>query len=344
MPESPKPKYKNLIISFGILLLSILCCLILLETISRKLFPLQMAFLKDIDHRLAPNGLDINEDGIRSPRSNYYQTDDLVIIFLGDSYTFGWDVAPGEAFPFQFERIVRERKPELNLKAVNFGWEGSSPLLSNRLLRDIGEKYKPDVVVYCLDLTDFHDDLMYSLYLGKPGIYRLTRIVPGIFFTFKWVMKSLSVMEPIYDLYQQVFKLPPELFFITNRPLAKTRPFTKELEKNLESIHSFCRDSLKAKFITVVLPRNYQYTDRESPLNWEAKEYRPLGPYVKEPFVYFDSLKTEVDYPLYTLLPDFEHADTFPLCFEDDPHWNPQGHRIAAWGILRICLQVGIIN
>ena len=41
-------------------------------------------------------------------------------------------------------------------------WVSSSPLLNLRLLRDVGHKYRPDLVVYSLDMTDFRDDLHYE--------------------------------------------------------------------------------------------------------------------------------------------------------------------------------------
>ena len=29
----------------------------------------------------------------------------------------------------------------------------------------------------------------------------------------------------------------------------------------------------------------------------------------------------------------FRATDAFPTCFDDDPHWNPAGHRVAAEAI-----------
>ena len=35
------------------------------------------------------------------------------------------------------------------------------------------------------------------------------------------------------------------------------------------------------------------------------------------------------------VLADFLATDAYPTCFPDDPHWNAEGHRIAAEAIAR---------
>jgi hypothetical protein len=42
-----------------------------------------------------------------------------------------------------------------------------------------------------------------------------------------------------------------------------------------------------------------------------------------------------VDYPIYSILRDFQETDLFPTCFENDPHWNPNGTSVAAVAIAR---------
>ena len=85
----------------------------------------------------------------------------------------------------------------------------------------------------------------------------------------------------------------------------------------------------------MILPRAHQYSARESPRNWEEREYTRLGPHCREPFRYFDELRPRVAYPVVSLLPDFEGSEAFPLYLEADPHWNAAGHRLAAEAIVR---------
>lgn len=95
------------------------------------------------------------------------------------------------------------------------------------------------------------------------------------------------------------------------------------------------REELGAKYALVVFPRSYQYSDRESPRSWEAGEYEPLGEYVLEPFRYLDEIRGGFDFPVYSLLPDFQNTNVYPTCFPNDPHWNPAGARLAAGSIHR---------
>lgn len=174
-------KMKQFLRNLAVSLFATLISLTIFEMMTRSVFHEHIAFLEDVDHRMLPDGDEINEDGVRAPPPGSFQEDDYNIIFLGDSFTFGMGVPANLAFPYQFEQIVQQRKPELHVRVADFGWTGSSPLLSYRLLQDIGSHYHPDLVILAIDMTDFHDDLMFRLYLEKPGIYKWAKIAPGSF-------------------------------------------------------------------------------------------------------------------------------------------------------------------
>ena len=76
----------------------------------------------------------------------------------------------------------------------------------------------------------------------------------------------------------------------------------------------------------------YQHDARESPNARERERYTVMGPYSREPFRFFEELAPEVDYPIFSLLEDFENSGVFPKCFDNDPHWNADGHGVAAAG------------
>ena len=95
--------------------------------------------------------------------------------------------------------------------------------------------------------------------------------------------------------------------------------------------------------VLVIYPRAYQYSDRESPMNWEYRAYETLGPFVREPFRYFEEVADRLPYPVVNLLPAFETSKTFPLFLEDDPHWNREGARLAARTAARAIQQLGLI-
>lgn len=322
-------------------ILAVIISLFIFEVIGNKLLG-DKNWLKDIDHRLQPNGKDINNDGIRCQFSaDHFHPEDFNIIFLGDSFVFGSLLPADQAFPQEFEKKARAFYPQKHINVANFGWVSSSPLLSYRLLKDLGKKYYPDAVILCIDMTDFHDDIKYGQLLGGKGIYRLRPICPILLITVKNILKILK-LEAMDNRLFGLFAF--ERFFITQRPLTETRPYFSYLQKNIEDINKFCKEELQAKFILMILPRSYQYSDRECPNNWEKNEYVPLGPYVYEPFKYFESIKKEAVYPIYSLLADFQNTKVFPTCFDNDPHWNENGHSVAAEAVFNYCLDADLFR
>src|SRR5690606_34977531 len=100
------------------------------------------------------------------------------LVFLGDSFTFGYDLEPEETFVHRVETLLGGAYPGIPVRTANFGWTSSSPLLQHRRLLSIGEKYNPDVVVLCVDMTDFGDDILYANMLEQRGIYGFYARIP----------------------------------------------------------------------------------------------------------------------------------------------------------------------
>jgi hypothetical protein len=198
-------------------------------------------------------------------------------------------------------------------------------LLAWRLLEDLGDAYLPDMVVYCLDMTDFHDDLRYQSLLARRGVFWFYDKVP---ITLRLLERRLPV---VFDrLYRWSNPdLPEGRFFHSEQPLTRSAAHLSATVENLQRLHDWSRRR-GAAFVLVVLPRGYQYDAAESPRSREAGQYTILGPYSHEPFRFFAELQDEVEYPILSLLPAFRDTQVFPTCFEDDPHWNPAGHRVAA--------------
>ena len=113
--------------------------------------------------------------------------------------------------------------------------------------------------------------------------------------------------------------------------------------RNLESLDGFSRETLNAPLAVVVYPRAYQYSARESPENWEAHRYEVLGPWVREPFRYFQENRGELAFPVLSVLPAFEASEEFPLFQGDDPHWTAAGARLMARTVARWAAESGLI-
>lgn len=322
---------------------SLIVSVVALEFIGQTLlFRNGVGLFKNVDHRMKPHTRETNGDGIRDAReADAYREEDRNIVFLGDSFVYGLGVERDEAIPRQFEQILAQRSPEKRIRAANFGWVSSSPLLSYRLLRDIGRKYKPDVVVMCVDMTDFRDDLEYGMILERKGIFRFIRTFP---ITIMGLHRVIALVPGLGWFHELLFGFPARRFFVTDAPLARTERYLTAIRSNIEALDTYCEGELHARFVVMVFPRSYQYSDRESAHSWERHEYTPLGPYALEPFKWFDRLRGEVRFPIHSLLPDFQKTTVFPTCIEKDTHWNKAGNRVAADAIIRYLSADGLLG
>ena len=285
----------------------------------------------DVDHRLPPHhrGIGTNGDGIRDPRpASAFTAPGVNLVFLGDSFTFGFGVEREEAFPARVEENLRRRFPALPVRVANFGWTSSSPHLALRQLHELGDRYHPDLVVYHLDMTDFHDDARQQAMLERRGVYAV----------FPYLPLALSLLERLSPRAAEVLEsraaggLPADRFFVSSRPLDGSRRHLGPLVDSLHGLDDWCR-ARGVPFVLVVLPRTYQYDAAESLDNREAAWYEVLGPHALEPFRWVDEEAVGWPFPVVSLLPAFRETDVFPTAFEDDPHWTPAGHRVAAGAI-----------
>lgn len=295
-------------------------------------------FLENLDHRPEPDGVEFNEHGVRDVRRlSAFHESDFNVIVLGDSFVFGFLLKPAEAIPQQMQRMLRARRPEQSINVVNFGYVSASPYLSLRQLRDFGRFYHPDLVLLCIDMTDFHDDIKYEKYRVKPGLFAMLRWFPSGFFALKGAARRLHVHEAI-------FGYPDDRFFVVNRPLEETRRYLASIQRNIDALYAYVQSDLGARFAVVVFPRPFQYSAEESLNSWESDAYTPLGPWVHEPFRYFEEVAGSRPYPIRSLLPAFQATRVFPTAFKADPHWNADGARVAAEGLLRILDEEGLLE
>ena len=323
------------------LLISTSLALVLAETAGRAIIEHRVGrtFNTDVDHRLKPNPAEgVNSDNIRCRvEASDFSDDTFNIILLGDSFVFGLYLEETETVPAHLERLYGERGKGQRVRVLNFGWPSSSPGPCYRLLVDIGAKYKPDLVVDVLDITDFFNDF------ESQSKRRYWNFSPTVH-----LIRSIGLESAMVDLRDawrprtwfgggqiQGLPVPNNWQFVANQPLAHSLPYMRETEKYLRLINDHCRDVLHVPFVTVMIPRNFQYSDRECPDDPNRVYYTPLGPYVREPERWFQQLKTRVDFPCESLLSWFEESPVFPKCFPKDPHWVSAGCAVAAEGISR---------
>jgi lysophospholipase L1-like esterase len=101
------------------------------------------------DRDIALRGRVSNGQGLREPENIPLRKADneLRILFIGESITFGWRVKHDQTFVDLTERALGERFPQLRVTAINAGVPAYSLFQAWRFLITEGFDYQPDLVV-----------------------------------------------------------------------------------------------------------------------------------------------------------------------------------------------------
>lgn len=304
----------------------------------------------NLDHRPPPGSAGANEDGVYSPReAEQFRASDENIVFLGDSFTANVWLPHAQRFPTLVEALLRERLRSNDIYGVNFAWVSSSPVLQARQLRAIGAKYAPDLVVQCLDLTDFHDDLRAVAWLHRAGLE------PGRITIFDVMQARASFALGVPDLgawlLDQAWWLPRrggdavprDRWFALRQPWTQSAAQLDVTWRAILETRHVAR-SLGARFVVFAFPRYQQYDRNESPSDWERRRFPASDQFILEPFKFLEDRARGADFHVHVLLRDFLQAEERPLSFPDDPHWNANGNNVAARAIVHHLVEDGLVR
>ncbi len=340
-----KPRSLTRYLSFTaiFLLLMLVLSVVALEIVVPMIFGKWWSSINIVgnpDHRMTREQYDdLNADGIRSAVDPATVRDeDFNIVVLGDSFVYGMWLGRQDTMPYRLEQIAQSAETP-RVQVFNYGWISSSPYLSLRLLKEIGAKYKPDLVIEVVDMTDFWDDTFYRRAAERQGFFALAHWMPGTSMLLgKWgreVVRADWFTLPLWGV-------PWQRYFPMERPLTETRPYLDALTHNLDETHAYVRDTLHAPFVAFIMPRSVQYSAKETP-NDRSDEYTRLGPYSLEPFRYFAEVAPQKPYPVISLLDDFRHTTAYPLTMESDPHHTSLGNKVLAQFIWQHLRQQGLV-
>ena len=299
-----------------------------------------------IDHRPRPTFGKFNEDGVQPDMpASAYRTGDFNIIFLGDSFTQGPTVPAHSTIPALAEVIIGRHAPA-PMRVANFGWTPSGPVLQLRQLRQIGARYKPDLVVQLLDMSDFSDDIEHAALLQKHQGYVVAPtifdyfgaglgVVLGVDDPLGWLWRSSVFGGRAAAVMQERNQIPErQRFFHVSRPLSQSEPHLEVTWTALRRTHAEAA-RLGAAYALFILPRYQQFNRAEAPRDWEKKQWPRSDQHLLEPFKYFAKKTKGAPFPIHSLLGDFKNGGQHPLVWPDDPHYNLRGNGVAAKAIVR---------
>jgi hypothetical protein len=315
-----------------------------------------------------------NEDGLRTgyTREQFRRYHDRVVM-LGDSFVFGYGVRQERGLTAVMERLLRDRLETTDVAVLNAGIPSYSPLLERCLLAGTLQPYQPTLIVLLVDVSDIGDDMQYlsearvsggriafdprvkpSTYGGalfelirrvSPSLSQESMPVRALTYPFRVARRGRHRKD--YDYYKFSVRVGRTLetnrFFIYRHPLEETRVY---FSRTLENINAIADEAerLHARFLLAVNPRYHHWNPAESPENWERGDYALDEPYQYEYFRFFDQARSQVRYPVFSLLAAFQSTREFPLVFREDPHWNERGNAFAARVLVNHLLETGMIG
>ncbi|HYM12722.1 MAG TPA: SGNH/GDSL hydrolase family protein [Bryobacterales bacterium] len=301
--------------------------------------------------RLWDVGITINQEGFRD-RAEPVASSAPPVLALGDSFAFGWGVNLEQTYLYRLEQSLDQARP---IRIVKAGTPGTGTSDQFRLLEEIGDHYRPQLVLLSFfvgnDFTDVQmggvaqfdvkDGLLLRHELRPPGwreaireklarssyLLQFLRAVQ-----LDWERRgsaaaphtALAARDPWLLEFAKVHlrEYPPE----TARGVAETLQY-------LDQFQDWCR-AHNADFVLLVIPRSIQISPEEL-----AEWQRAFG---------ITDAELDLDHPqkilrewagrrgarLLDLLPGFRQwAAEHPgrkIYYYPDAHFNPAGHELTA--------------
>lgn len=212
-------------VSFGAVILA----LIIIETSLRIIedekydFSACQSLDRDFHHVMVPGSVcrfktdewdvtyKINRFGLRDEEINLEKGQKNRILLLGDSFVQGHGVEAEESFGEVLEtKLFGE---ELGYEVISAGVFGYSPMVEYLYLRKEGLKFKPDLVVLALTLTDFWEDRQRfsELRLSYPGKNdgQIQELIPRGEAVFDWgkINRGGTLAPELSALDETLFKI-----------------------------------------------------------------------------------------------------------------------------------------
>lgn len=348
-------KYNKLVVNILLFIGSIFIFFLLAEGVTRLVVPgsVKMLLMREYDvrlgYRLVPNYevrhktpdfdtlIRINSEGLRDyehPREKYPEV--FRILVLGDSFAFGSGVSMEESYPKLLEAMLNQNLAEKGQKyeVINAGIDGYGTEQEYLFLEELGNRYKPDLVIVGLFANDIRDVMD-----GIPTKKLRTNLKNNFYF--------LSYLRGLEILSRKTFAKDSEKILLENYQDQYTSEFANALRKTKEyllKIRDFS-NSIDARTLIVITPLCLEIDRWE----WEERGFRRLysDEFFNKNMTKFSENFTEFgkmnEIPTLPLLPTFRNnSRVTPLYFNRDIHWTKEGHRLAAESIYNFLKEKGL--
>lgn len=342
-------KIRKLFINIVLLTIAMCALFLLSEAATRLILPTSVKLRlmhkpdKELGFRLVPNyhmeyetsdsstSISVNSEGLRDheyPKGKA-PPDTFRILAVGDSFTFGLGVDIEESYPKVLEAMLN-RSP-LNryvrkYEVVNAGVDGYGPEQEYLYLKELLNRYRPDLVIvglYSNDVNDVMSGIPLALTKSelKNRFYFLSYLSSLRILVKRLFIDKRDIKKDLFEIYQD--QHPPAF--------EKALKLTEEYLVRIRDTSG----SMGAKTVIIIIPSCFE-VDRSE---WEK---RGLGSLYSNDFFNrhmtkfsdtFREFGETTHIATLPLLPVLRKSETRPLYLTRDSHWNRKGHRLAAKAI-----------
>ena len=300
-----------------------------------------------------------NSNGLRNPEiTKEKPATTKRVLFIGDSFTMGWGVPEDKAYPRLAEELARQMAPTTNLEFINAGFTGAGPSGYYLFLKYFGLEFKPDAIVigtYVGNDITARRDIEWtktdatglpevvrskSSYIDSQGNIRYKNT------PFKYkipLLRNSHLFVYLVDhLIPQSLTLPDHLktsyLLCLFKPNCTEQDTAKAEVKRLFAGMKRLADDAGIPILVVLIPAEFQVNENMR-LKYDIRV--PLTPNdQRRPNEELMGWFKENGIPSLDLLPVFQNNNDLMLYFEQDDHFNPLGHALAATAIAPAVLQL----
>lgn len=248
------------------------------------------------------------------------------ILFLGDSFTWGWGVGQGEVFTDALQRRVAPGTAVYNRGMTAYGTAQEYLLLR----RELATLHYDDVVLmfFANDLSDNLDGEG-----GRRPLFELVdgRLIPG--------RQPTALMNPV-NRFRKDHSRAFQFFYYHVRVLTKWLGRSAEAPPEVDGPNIDFR-SLPGSGVTAKLIAATNQLARQNgarffvvyvPTASDIEHGAAHDPYVRALHVLLVHVSQSEQIPLIDLAPQFHERahEGERLIYPRDQHWTPAGHRLAA--------------
>jgi len=345
---------RKIIRNFLFIIVGVLFFFLVAEVTTRLVMPNSVKFRlmhqpdEKLGYRLVPNYemeykksefntlIKINSQGLRDYKhQKHKKSSSYRILVMGDSFTFGLGVNSEETYTKVLETLLNQNldgKTQKQYEVINAGIDGYGTEQEYFYLEELGNQYRPDLVIvglYANDIADVMQTIPFIYYKNriKTSFYFLS-FLKGLYTILKVALRN-DIQSTILQIYQDQYTPQFEKALQkTKKILLKTRDFTH---------------SIGAEMVIVIIPLTFEIGRSE----WEKGRFGQLysDEFFNKNMHKFSSIFTEFGKAeeIYTLplLPIFRKSKK-KLYYLRDPHWNKEGHSLAAESIYNFLEKKGL--